>query len=237
MRSVPSDPPSRHPDHHRGMRLGVPTLLLLSALTFFLGLGRPAITDSDEGFYAEAAREMVESGDWLTPHFNYEDRWQKPALYYWLTAVLFTIFGPSEWGARAWSALSGAGLVVLTWAIARRLTGDHRTAWLAGAVTATCFGCFLMARLALPDLPLAFLITLTISAALDRRWGLAGAAAGAGFLAKGPLALVVPAIVLLPLWWRQRAARARGPRPRSRSRGLCGDRVALVRGNGVPAWP
>ena len=52
--------------------------------TFFLALGRPAISDSDEGFYAEAAREMVEGGDWLTPHFNYEDRWQKPILYYWL---------------------------------------------------------------------------------------------------------------------------------------------------------
>ena len=67
-------------------------------LTFFLGLGRPAITDSDEGFYAEAAREMVESGDWLTPHFNYSDRWQKPVLYYWLTAATYLVAGPTELG-------------------------------------------------------------------------------------------------------------------------------------------
>ena len=58
-------------------RITVP-LLLLAALTFFAGLGRGAITDSDEAFYAESAREMVASGDWLTPYYNYEPRWQKP---------------------------------------------------------------------------------------------------------------------------------------------------------------
>ena len=42
----------------------------LAFLTFFVGLGRPAITDSDEAFYAQAGREMVESGDWVTPHYN-----------------------------------------------------------------------------------------------------------------------------------------------------------------------
>ena len=55
-------------------------------VTFGVGLGRQAITEADEAFYAEASREMVESGDWITPHYNYEDRWQKPVLYYWLTA-------------------------------------------------------------------------------------------------------------------------------------------------------
>ena len=182
------------------MRRPVLTLLLLSSLTFFLGLGRQAITDSDEGFYAEAAREMVESGDWLTPHFNYSDRWQKPAFYYWLTAATYLVFGPTELAARLWSSLSGIGLVLLTWAIARRLgsrkqqgrtAGDRArddTAWLAAAIVATCFGCFAMARLALPDLPLAFLITLAIWAALDDRPLVAGAVAGLGFLMKGPLA-------------------------------------------------
>ena len=62
-------------------------LLAAAALTFFLGLGRGAIGDSDEAFYAEAAREMVESGDWLTPYYNYELRFQKPILYYWLAAA------------------------------------------------------------------------------------------------------------------------------------------------------
>ena len=47
-------------------------LLFLCVITFFVGLGRPALTDADEAYYAESAREMVERGDWLTPYFNYE---------------------------------------------------------------------------------------------------------------------------------------------------------------------
>jgi 4-amino-4-deoxy-L-arabinose transferase-like glycosyltransferase len=114
------------------------SLLFIAILTFFLGLGRQAITDSDEAFYAEAAREMVESGDWLTPHFNYEDRWQKPVLYYWLTAATYLVTGPTEFGARLWSALSGLGLVLVAWRAAGRITHRPDIAWLAGAITATC---------------------------------------------------------------------------------------------------
>ena len=190
------------------MRRPVISLILLTSVTFFLGLGRQAITDSDEAFYAEASREMVESGDWLTPHFNYEDRWQKPVLYYWLTAATFLITGPTEAAARWWSAASGVGLVLLTWGAARRLTRRDNAAWVAGAIVATCYGCFAMARMSLPDLPLAFFITLAIWCALEGRWALAGAAAGLGFLMKGPLALVIPAIVLLPIWWRERRLKA-----------------------------
>src|SRR4029453_8648588 len=70
----------------RLVRRSILPLLLLAALSFVASIGRGAIADSDEAFYAEAAREMVESGDWLTPHFNYELRFQKPILYYWLAA-------------------------------------------------------------------------------------------------------------------------------------------------------
>ena len=186
------------------MRRPVLTLVLLSCVTFFLGLGHQAISDSDEGFYAEASREMVEGGDWLTPHFNYQQRWQKPILYYWLTAAAYLAAGEREWTARWWSAVSGLGLVLLTWAAARKLTGREDAAWLAGAMTATSYGYFAIARLALPDLPLTFFITLTIWAALEQRWILAGVAAGLGLLTKGPIALVIPAIVLVPIWWRER---------------------------------
>src|SRR4030095_4846699 len=107
----------------------------LAALPFCLGLGRQAITDSDEAYYAEAAREMVEGGDWLTPHFNYENRWQKPVLYYWLTATLYELTGPTEAGARFWSALSGVGLVLVTFAVARTTGASTPAAWLGAAIT------------------------------------------------------------------------------------------------------
>ena len=188
------------------MRRAVPTLVLIACFAFFLGLGRPAITDSDEGFYAEAAREMVEGGDWLTPHFNYEERWQKPVLYYWLTSATYLVFGPSEWAARFWSALSGLGLVLVAWAAARRMFAQDDVAWLAGAIVATCYGYFAMARFALPDLPLTFFITLTVWAGFERKWIVVGVAAGLGFLMKGPVALVVPGLVLAPIWWHERHA-------------------------------
>ena len=210
-------------------RLGLATLLLLCFFTFVLGLGRQAITDADEAFYAEASREMVESGDWLTPRFNYQHRWEKPVLYYWLTSATYLITGPTEFAARLWAALSGVGLALLAWAIGRQTTGRDDVAWLTGAVVATSFGYFSMARSALPDLPLTFCITLGIWAALRAAdaaslrsaspsgtgragpfgpagiwWALAGFGAGAGFLMKGPVALVVPAVVLLPIAWRER---------------------------------
>jgi 4-amino-4-deoxy-L-arabinose transferase-like glycosyltransferase len=198
------------------------SLLFISLLTFFLGLGRQAITDSDEAFYAEAAREMVESGDWLTPHFNYEDRWQKPVLYYWLTALVYLVTGPDEGAARLWSAIAGVGLVLLVWAAACRSGSTREHAWLAGVITATCYGYFTMARSALPDLPLAFCITLAVAAvfaAFDassgspesrraraalRWWLIAGLATGLGCLMKGPVAIVVPALAVALPWWLER---------------------------------
>lgn len=198
------------------MRRPVLTLLLLSFVTFGIGLGRQAITEADEAYYAEASREMVASGDWITPRFNFEDRWQKPVLYYWLTAGTFLVTGPGEGAARLWSALAGAGLVLLVWFATRRVPATRPHAWLAGAITATSFGYFTMARSALPDLPLAFCITLTIIAAfaaLDARgdsraslrwWALAGLATGLGCLMKGPVAVVVPALAVAPAWLLER---------------------------------
>lgn len=183
-------------------------LIVLALLTFFVGLGSGAITDSDEAFYAEAAREMVERGDWLTPHFNGEPRFQKPILYYWTTAAAYLVLGPSELAARWWSACSGVGLVLVTAACGRRWY-DEETGVLAGAIVATNFGYFALARMALPDLPLAFFITLAIFAACmatlertrsPRGWVFVSAVAlGLGLLAKGPVAFVLPALVVLPL--------------------------------------
>jgi 4-amino-4-deoxy-L-arabinose transferase-like glycosyltransferase len=217
-------------------------LLILCTLTFFAGLGRPAITDSDEAFYAEAGREMVESGDYLTPRFGYEPRFQKPILFYWLIAASYQVAGVSEAAARFSAAMAGLGIVLLSYAAARRWY-DTETAFLAGLIAATSFGCFVWARLALPDLPLAFFVTLATWAAIvaledgrtevsrdgdSRRdggkpgtlaWWLASAVASAlAFLTKGPIGVVLPAIVVAGLvcakWIRgRRSLRSVGIRP------------------------
>ena len=189
----------------------------LCVLTFFVGLGRPAITDSDEAFYAEAAREMVERGDWLTPHYNDQYRFEKPVLYYWLAAAGFRLGGTSELAARVPSALAGLVLVLTTFLCARRWY-DGPTGLLAGAITATSFGYVAVARQALPDLLLACFVTLGTWAAFvalvapppsgtdpgRRRWLiLAGAALAGGFLTKGPVGVILPAIVVGPLALRR----------------------------------
>jgi 4-amino-4-deoxy-L-arabinose transferase-like glycosyltransferase len=206
-------------------------LVAVSFLTFFAGLGQSAITDSDEAFYAESAREMVATGDWLTPRFNETDRFEKPVLYYWLAASAYVVFGVNEMAARLPSALAGLGLALLTFAMARRWL-DPATALTAGLITATSFGYVSMARQALPDLPLAFFVSLTTwglirawlddpagtpstDAATRKHWLLVAATAGAcGFLMKGPVAIALPGIVVIPMlgweaWWGRSRAHLR----------------------------
>ena len=196
-------------------------LVGVCVLTFFVGLGRPALTDSDEAFYAESAREMLDRGDWLTPYFNGQPRFDKPVLYYWLVAATYAAAGPSPGAARFPAGLAGVGLVLVTFFCARRWY-DGPTALLAGLIGATSAGVIAMARQALPDLPLAFFVTLAVWAALvallddpirspgprqRRAWlFVAALAAGGAFLVKGPVGPALVALVVLPLgaldWWR-----------------------------------
>lgn len=200
-------------------------------LVFLAGLGRGAIGDSDEAFYAEAAREMVSSGDWLTPYYNFETRFQKPILYYWLAASAFSVSGVGEAAARVPSACAGLLLVFVTYRMARQRF-DRDVAWVAGLLAATNFGYVALGRMALPDLPLAALITLTTwtafesvdrartgDAAGSRRWLLLSSAAAAlGMLMKGPVGVLLPGLVVAPfLVWQPGTADGgrsrRGPWP------------------------
>lgn len=199
-------------------------LLGLSILALLVGVGRPAIQDADEGFYAESGREMVLSGDWITPRFDQAPRLNKPILFYWLVAIDYSIGGIGETGARLWSALAGVGLALTTAGIARRWLGRGPDL-LAGGIVATSLGLTRLARSALPDVPLACLITLCLWACFEavhsdhprgraRAWlSLAAVAAGLGFLTKGPVAWVLVAIVLVPVltwerWHREPSAAA-----------------------------
>ena len=200
-------------------------LLLLCGLTFIVGLGQPAIVDSDEAFYAEAGREMIATGDWITPHYNEEPRLQKPILFYWIIAATYQLTGISEWGARIGSAVAGVGLALIAALVGRRWYGG-RVGLLAGAIVSTSFGVVPLARQSLPDTPLAFFVSLTAWAAIEAfdlrprqsrlpsrltagGWlAVAAMAAGFGTLAKGPVAIALPFAVVAPLWlWQTRKTR------------------------------
>ena len=97
---------------------------LLGAMTlWFPPLDSYRLFNPDEGRYAEIPREMVASGDWVTPHLNALRYFEKPPLQYWATATAYELFGQHEWTARLWAALSGfLGLVLTAW-IGARLYG------------------------------------------------------------------------------------------------------------------
>src|ERR1700704_515334 len=80
--------------------------IVLAAVWFATMPIRPLI-DPDEGRYAEIPREMVASGDWVTPRLNGLKYFEKPPLQYWTTAALYSVFGPSEWTSRLWAAVLG----------------------------------------------------------------------------------------------------------------------------------
>ena len=193
-------------------------LIGLALLTFLVGLGRPAIQDADEAYYAESGREMIAAHDWITPRFDGEPRINKPILFYWLVAFDYKIVGVSEGGARLWSALAGVGLALATAGIARRWLGAGPDL-IAGGMVATSLGLTRLARSALPDVPLACFVTIAIWAALEvcrtdlatprrRAWVFVAFAASAlGFLTKGPIAVVLVLLVVGPagIWERLRA--------------------------------
>ena len=154
--------------------------------------------DNDEAFYAESAREMVESGDWLTPHFNYEPRFQKPVLYYWLTAATSSRDRPDANSPRAsgrrwrasgscWSPRRAGGAGSTSPPACSPARSPPPTSAISRSRAWRC-----------PTCRSRFFITLAIWAAFvatlererhPRRWLLLAAAAAAlGFLIKGPLA-------------------------------------------------
>jgi 4-amino-4-deoxy-L-arabinose transferase-like glycosyltransferase len=85
-------------------------VLLISSLAFFWNLGSIGLIDETEPLFAEAARQMTVTGDWITPFFNGATRFDKPPLIYWLMVIAYKIFGVNEFAVRLPSALSGLAL-------------------------------------------------------------------------------------------------------------------------------
>ncbi len=189
-------------------------LLVLGSCLFFLRLGVPGLMDPDEGRYAEIAREMLASGNFITPQLNFLPYLEKPPLVYWLTALSLQLWGHTEGAARLVPALSALGGLWAVYWLANRLW-DPNTALLAGLITATSCGYFLLGRILTLDMALTCCLTWGIALAWvawrggSRRYLVwSYVALGLGVLAKGPVAVVLPALIFL-VWlvlegeWRQ----------------------------------
>jgi 4-amino-4-deoxy-L-arabinose transferase-like glycosyltransferase len=172
----------------------------------FLGLGTPALTDRDEGSNAEAAREMLESGNWVSPTLNGEPRFAKPALVYWLMAGAYKLFGVSEVTARLPSAVFGVAVVLLQYVFLARVVGAE--VGLLGALMLLLNIEFVaIGRMALTDSVLIFFTTV----ALFGFWlGLHGKdrerhgiwlfylGMGVATLTKGPIGFLIPLLAVIP---------------------------------------
>ncbi|MGA2023306.1 MAG: glycosyltransferase family 39 protein [Steroidobacteraceae bacterium] len=138
-------------------------LWLLAALLWFGPLNSTHLFEPDEGRYAEIPREMVQSGDWVTPRLDAIKYFEKPPLQYWATALAFTLFGAQAWSTRLWPALSGFLGLVLTGFLGRRLYGA-RTAALAMIIQGSSLLYLGLARIATLDMSLCFALQIAMSA-------------------------------------------------------------------------
>lgn len=197
-------------------RAGAYALLIAATAVLYLpALGTPSLWDIDEGHNAQCACEMLESLNWTVPTFNYKLRVDKPALLYWLQIAAYCTFGVGEFAARLPSALAAMLTVLLTYELARRMF-DRGTGLLAGLILASTLLFCGSAHFANPDALLnacTILTFLLFWRAFERAGGvwpaLAGLSTGLGFLAKGPVALVLPAAVIgLYLIWTRQVRRA-----------------------------
>ena len=112
-------------------------VVVIVALAWFLPLGMRHLLPSDEGRYAEIAREMLASGDWVTIRYNDLKYFEKPPFHMWMTAIAYAAFGIGEWQARLWVALSGAFGLGISMVAAGRWFGPRVAAWTGLILLAT----------------------------------------------------------------------------------------------------
>ena len=197
---------------HRRTRVaaaGVLGLATVVAIAFALDLGRADFWDPGESRYVETVREMMVTGNWLDPTLNFLPYYDKPPGYLWLVGAAFEVFGRNEWAARlpsvAAAVLTIALIVVFAW---RRL--GPRAALGAGVVLATTIQFVVLGRSVRMDMVLTLLTTATLLQAFvlwERRdtssaeepratWPLYVFPA-AGLLVKGPVAVLLPALIVI----------------------------------------
>jgi len=201
-------------DLHRIKKTGNPNrffliaLLILLLAVFFYELGRLPLIGPDEPRYAQIAREMYATGDWITPRLGGIKWFEKPALTFWLSGAGYALFGENEFGARFGVAmLAGLGVLLLYFFGFR--ARHSRFGYLSASGLATCGLWPGFARGATFDLPLAFAIELALLSFFwwerkeeqrgrDRLWLVFCFAIGLATLAKGLAGLVLPLVIIAP---------------------------------------
>lgn len=113
----------------RRQHLCVALLMTSLALLYFWNLSEGSLRVWDESLTAERSREILVTGDWLSPHTSLKPDFHKPPLYYWLTAILLHFFGESEFAVRFWSAAFGLGCMIMVYRLGTRTQSWWTGVW------------------------------------------------------------------------------------------------------------
>lgn len=182
-------------------------LLAVVAVVWFSNLEYRTLIKPDEGRYAEIPREMVVSGDWVTPRLNDLKYFEKPPLQYWATATAYTLFGEHQWTSRLWTGLTGFAGLLLVWFAGMRLFGREAAGY-AAMLLASSMLYVMMGHINTLDMGVTFFVTLGIfslliaqsekDALLQRNWMLlAWAGMGLAVLSKGLMGIILPGTAVL----------------------------------------
>jgi 4-amino-4-deoxy-L-arabinose transferase-like glycosyltransferase len=185
---------------------------VVAALVTLPGLGVGTLWDNSETAYGEVAREILLMHDWVVMHLNGVPYFVQPPLYFWLAAAFAAVLGPTTFALRLPSALATIALCAFTGYAAARQAGT-RVGVYAAVILSTCLMQAVIGRLAIMDALLDLAVAMTIlwwfrglESGRGRYVIYGWLAAGAGFLAKGLVAPVVAALVIVPFYlWNRRA--------------------------------
>ena len=185
-------------------------LFLAAAALLFAGNGSLLVTDSVESNYALTAKEMVLSGDWLSPQIYGHYWYDKPIFFYWLTALAYKMFGFTEFASRFFPALFGmAGLGLVAWGGSKLY--NERTGFFSALVLLSSVEFFLISKSVITDAVLFFFFSATLlffylgyRDGKAKYWYIMYAAAGFSVLTKGPIGVLLPGLIitLFLLWQR-----------------------------------
>jgi 4-amino-4-deoxy-L-arabinose transferase-like glycosyltransferase len=197
--------------HLLSRRIVLWVLLCLAVCPYFVDLSGSSIWDANEAFYVETPREMIERGDYIGPTFNYQPRFNKPVLSYWIVAGFYNVFGVSVGVQRIPIALGALAMILTAFALARsaavspRGVGDGMEAALWAAVgLAVAPRLIMFGRRIFIDIYISmFMAGTLLFFALAERYPerrrlfllLMYATVGLGVLTKGPVAAVLPGLV------------------------------------------
>lgn len=181
-------------------------ITLVAAIVLLWGLGAHPLKNWDEAIYAQVAKEMFTTGDWLTMRWDSMQWFEKPPLYIWMTTIFYHLFGVNEFSARLPSALGGIGLVTFTFLVGQKIYGKA-VGLLAAVIVLTNFQIVQTSRLVVMDVLMTFFIFAAIYFYLRARdnnshwWYAVAIAVALAFMTKNvPGLMSALAILLAELW-------------------------------------